>query len=95
MSEWQSMDTAPKDGSDVLLFIPDGYVKGRRVRIGSFSHSVHTNNGKVTYDNSSWHFGGVLHLVMGSDPQPTKWMPLPVEPPFEEKPEATDIAKVA
>ena len=74
MSEWQPIETAPKDGTRILIYQPEGQWKSRRDR-------------RLEYiDTAYWHTPGnpehpgywcayVLCVY-----RPTHWMPLP-EPP--------------
>jgi hypothetical protein len=77
MSAWQPIDTAPKDGTSVLLSMPSG-----RVEIGSWFHSMHTRNGAITYENEGWSCGG-LGSYFERAPNPTHWMPLPEAVPVQ------------
>ena len=74
MTDWQPIETAPKDGRnvlspnygrDVLLFVPDGYCT--KVFVGFFDYM----DGWLTPE------GGEIKIISGF---PTHWMPLP-EPP--------------
>lgn len=70
MSDWQPIDTAPKDGTDVLLF--NGHP-----RVGSWFDS---------WEYDSWHpeakeTGGWI-MYGGRVIHPTHWQPLP-EPPLK------------
>jgi hypothetical protein len=69
---WQPIETAPKDGTDMILLVPD-FPAGRRVRIGHYVNSEHRDHGKVTYAHQYWYVG---HLL-GGEINPTYWMPLP------------------
>lgn len=70
MSEWQPIETAPKDGKSVILFDPSrgGFVADQRF---IFAHWSGWGGGIWENTNS----GG--KLMNGN---PTHWMPLP-EPP--------------
>ena len=64
--EWQPIETAPKDGTRVLLFVPPygpstGHYKDR------------SNWGPSA---SNWY----AHAALNKEAEPTHWMPLP-EPP--------------
>ena len=74
-SEWQPIETAPKDGSLVILY-------NGTVEQGNFVAKV--DSGRVSNQfvfTSSWD-GLDGYLVSACDPQPTHWMPLP-NPPEE------------
>lgn len=66
MAEWQPIETAPKDGTRILVFVPDG----RSDEPGQHLVSWYCNTWVITTDERDWTF--VL--------EPTHWMPLP-EPP--------------
>jgi hypothetical protein len=77
--EWQPIDTAPRDGTEVLLFIPNAEP---RIRIG---HYVVTQ--KFTYDEHGKKVGPITYwfsyersVRLRLDIHPSHWMPLP-EPP--------------
>jgi hypothetical protein len=74
--EWQPIETAPKDGTEVLLFYPR-YRQG--IFIGHFDVSVHMSHGKETYRSEKWWNGGYGGMF-GKEPEPTHWMPLPSPP---------------
>lgn len=80
MSEWQPIETAPTDGSTILVFVPsihEGLIGN--VRSARFEHRVTTVNTLIVDDYTGWRevtsadIGYVLR-------NPTYWMPLP-EPP--------------
>jgi ribosomal protein S1 len=71
MSEWQSIDTAPKDGTVVKVV--------SATKRGIFTYYPYPitsafHNGKWCWklDKEDW---------TSFDPQPTHWMPLPAPPP--------------
>lgn len=84
MGEWKGIDSAPKDGTEIIL------MKAGRVSSGSWvewseteSHYDSTGNyiGRTTVEEgASWcsYDGGFCE-----DDEPTHWMPLP-EPPKDE-----------
>ena len=73
MSEWQPIETAPKDGTEILLKIPQLWEEPQG-RIGSGDYFS-----ACWYDESSefWvnRLGGWISLY-----RPTHWMPLPKSP---------------
>ncbi len=75
MSEWQPIDTAPKDGTEVLLFIPNW---NNDVKIGNWCDTVELDYGKVRRDRKYWYAGH--SYGMAPDPKPTHWMPIPKSP---------------
>ena len=68
MSEWQPIETAPRDGTPVLLHMRDGFVVGQWVR-----HRAHINC--WAWMVLPWPECDFLFAV-----DPAHWMPLP-EPP--------------
>lgn len=66
---WQPIETAPKDGTHILLL---GVLKHDRVTIGFYDD-----------DGSSWWAYFHPRLPMGGDLNPTHWQPLPSPPPPE------------
>lgn len=74
---WQPIETAPRDGSDVLLFFPlDGLDHRNHARTVICFWRLNE-----TYPaTSGWVFQGRAVRAYSSIYQPTHWMPLP-EPP--------------
>lgn len=74
---WQPIDTAPKDGTRVLLFVE------KRVEIGRFVDSATLEYGVETSRVQEWHIMmGFPTIRLLGDPTatPTHWMPLPSAP---------------
>lgn len=67
-AEWCHIDTAPKNFSDILLFLPesDEGEYGNRVTMGYWE-----------VDEKVWIIPGLLNNEL---PYPTHWMPLPKPP---------------
>lgn len=76
MTEWRPIDTAPKDGTRILLFFPQWRCK---MLFGHYTDSERREHGKVTDRHQGWHVEGIF-MTLGSDPDPSHWMPLP-DPP--------------
>lgn len=76
---WQPIDTAPKDGTDILLFYPS-FVRG--VQLGHYDVYETLRHGKSTYRSEGWNIGSMISLPGMEKPEPTHWMPLPVNPPL-------------
>jgi hypothetical protein len=72
MGQWQPIETAPKDGTKILIC--GNNFEG--VLIGYWWDHQTISNGKVTYSHQRWasHFIGLL------EPDPKFWMPLPIPP---------------
>jgi len=69
MSEWQPIETAPKDGAMVLIFDQDTVTPGR------FDDGCDDDGNEVDPPGWFWFDG-----VDTGDAEPTHWMPMP-EPP--------------
>ena len=78
MENWQPIESAPKDGSRVLLAF-DG--TKNRVHIGHYLDSQTVEYGKVVRTTSEWFCGFARY---GEVPEPTHWMPLPDAPALVE-----------
>ena len=80
MKEWQPIETAPKDGTLILL---RGYWAGE-------INGIEANKKETlvcSYDGEMTDYGGYHWTVQGTDAyaawmKPTHWMPLP-DPPEE------------
>jgi hypothetical protein len=71
---WQPIETAPKDGSPLLVYFPE---------IGTWEVFWSTN----VFDFGSWNVSDNKHEdrpLRGWSTQPTHWMPLPAPPAQEE-----------
>ncbi len=74
--KWQPIQTAPKDGSYILLAGPSGYMSTPlRVAVCKFDDEYRPLQPWVTHSNDSFLDGGEA---------PTHWMPLPPSPLREE-----------
>ena len=74
MSAWQPIETAPKDGSEVMLYDP----RFRRFKIGRWREDDYCpEHGELWLDDSHDDFS----TGFASCPiQPTHWQPLPEAP---------------
>ena len=82
MSEWQPIETAPKDGTHVMLSRGDRVTLGNWESVISTSPEYHANG---TYlgqfeDGNSWEGWMSWDGGFCEETPPTHWMPLP-EPP--------------
>lgn len=85
MTEWRPIETAPKDGTEIILFCPRGDgTPGKTYRLTSGSWFIpptctYTPDPEEDFDEPpswlSWDGGFSENTMM-----PTHWMPLP-EPP--------------
>ena len=69
--EWQPIDTAPRDGTSVLLFLPTG---AQTVGCWDPDFDDLDEPGWTDYTVESWAYEEVVRLY------PTHWMPLPTPP---------------
>ncbi len=76
---WQPIDTAPKDGTVVILYVPG---TDSSVRLGWYVQEETVRHGKVIRSVDEWYWrDGFFSGIFGQkDDAPTHWMPLP-EPP--------------
>ena len=88
MAEWQDISTAPKDGTEILIY-REGWQEAPRAKWGE--HDGETDDGEdVIFGGwflaSEWHTYGVEDGFLGwnEDVQdgvmPTHWSPLPASP---------------
>ena len=71
--EWQPIETAPKDGTQVLLWCPDFK---NPLKVGEYIESEMYRNGDLVSERKYWSIGSMIF----DDPQPTYWMTLPSPP---------------
>lgn len=71
---WRSMDSAPKDGTDVILYFP---AFRHKVLVGRFYSTETFNHGKSTGKHEYWSYGEFIACDL---PIPTHWMPIPDAP---------------
>ena len=64
MSEWQPIETAPKEGAFIVWLDAVDGVMHSRVAVMSVHPNINVINGQFTFDM----------------PNPTHWMPLPTPP---------------
>lgn len=72
MSEWQPIETAPKDGTRILAFWPDVYGNSSAVQIETWWGAWGHGRSKETWQNA-WEWADGAN-------NPTHWMPLPTPP---------------
>lgn len=77
--QWQPIETAPLDGSDVLVTAPGDDKYRARIWISHWVDSVSMNYGRVTSERKYWSEQVLSPLNL---PQPSHWMPLPAYPHF-------------
>ncbi len=75
MTEWQPIETAPKDGTAILLALTQDYYSGGRVKEG-FCDEL-SGDWYLANDSCS-----CCYYPLSDDNPPTHWRPLP-DPPAE------------
>ena len=78
MTEWQPIETAPKDGTVLIGKIPNGNL--------DFNNEIKWVSGWCALYKMEW--GGMkkeIWLKLNDEHQPTHWMPLPKPPKQEAK----------
>lgn len=71
---WQPIETAPKDGTRVLL-----HYAGRHPCVGHWVERKTYDNGELKYAHAGWSTPYPSFVLMGdrSPPGPTHWMEIP------------------
>ena len=78
MNTWQPIETAPKDGTHLLLWYPDYH---RKVWTGHYYKTERYEHGILKSKHEGWHNGAdTLTLIGMKECLPTHWMPLPEAP---------------
>lgn len=85
MNEWQPIETAPRDGSFIMLFVPRGQLETGPVTIGGYWKAEdRQENGR--FKKGEWTLADFCGWL-GADADygasfchPTHWMPLPAPP---------------
>jgi hypothetical protein len=75
--EWQPIETAPKDGTRVLLHRPSAAASWAQLVIGSFCLDQHAKRPRPYWKHDKERLEGVRQT---RGEQPTHWMPLPSPP---------------
>lgn len=70
---WQTMDTAPKDGTNVLLYVPG---MEPPIRTGRYWLHEDFRHGRLHYRHEGWQADGLMTM----DAKPAAWMPEPFAP---------------
>ena len=76
MSEWQNIETAPKDGTVILLY-RESFLDWARIVTGEWDTDKYASKPKPRWTH---HRENLTGAIEGRRYQPTKWQPLP-EPP--------------
>jgi len=77
MTDWQPIETVPKDGTYVILYTcRDGL---GRPTVGRWVDIVHTHNGVIAYERHDWDMADSLSLLL-PPLTVTHWMAFPPSP---------------
>lgn len=77
---WQPIETAPKDGSFVMLHVPKGLESGA-VTVGAYYNCRGERNEDGRFAKGWWDgWLGMDADIVSSWCEPTHWMPLPPPP---------------
>lgn len=79
--QWQDMETAPRDGSTILLYFPG---EGEEVRMGSWSERQLIESGNVVREEIGWRMQDRAEVRPEDDP--AMWCPISAPPPLEPAP---------
>lgn len=74
---WSPIETAPKDGTHVLLHYPEYHQK---VWVGHYFSTETHSFGKLKSKSEGWHIGADILCGFVKECHPTHWMPLPSLP---------------
>lgn len=86
MSEWKPIETAPKDGTDILI----AQAGCERVYKGGWATQAETGHGAWRVSDNFWSEAeGAFLSIKLTDDFATHWMPIPA-PPATVSPEAGD-----
>lgn len=79
MSEWSTMETAPKDGRDILI---GWWNRNRWIVVAAHYTAWRTGHDNRASDHGSWYVtkGGGKSVWGGFHLSACKWMPLPAPP---------------
>lgn len=90
MSEWQTFDTAPEDGSTILVADAFGVMWARFLPTPTFEEFIEICEEGGGYDeyldwveylpHNCWSFGAFDNEEEVDTAYPTHWMPLPASP---------------
>lgn len=79
MSGWRAINTAPRDGSFVLLWVP-GFPERARVQFGRWRDPDERARGPAAAGGQEWLFLGVAIELLPNVQPPSHWMPQPDGP---------------
>lgn len=75
MAEWQPIDTAPRDGTVVLVYPPTFTSNGQTCSAARFDDDRYSQRPRPC-----WKRDDAIHITTSRDKPPTHWMPMPAPP---------------
>lgn len=69
--DWRPIETAPKDGTSVMLYFPTWR---QPFQVGRYEIEETFLHGKLTMRSEHWRGGP--YAIIGKDPEPSHWAPL-------------------
>ena len=77
---WQPIETAPKDGTQVMLTNGISVAHGNWLHVEPFIREIRDLEGRYIDQDESDGYDGWIDFIGGMMPEPTLWMPLPTPP---------------
>ena len=77
---WQPIETAPKDGTQVMLTNGISVAHGNWLHAEPFIREIRDLEGRYIDQDESDGYDGWIDFIGGMMPEPTLWMPLPTPP---------------
>ena len=81
---WQPIETAPKDGTQVMLTNGISVAHGNWLHAEPFIREIRDLEGRYIDQDESDGYDGWIDFIGGMMPEPTLWMPLPTPPESKE-----------
>lgn len=82
--QWQPIETAPKDGAQVLLSNGTDVSEGRWLHLEGGIHERRDLEGRYIDQDEDEGYDGWIDWSGGMNPEPSHWMPLPAAPSAKE-----------
>jgi hypothetical protein len=77
---WQPIETAPKDGEQIMLSNGEVVAQGHWYYSAPFIREIRDIDGRYVDQDESDGYEGWMDAIGGMLPEPTHWMPLPTRP---------------
>ncbi len=93
---WRPIETAPKDGTEILLSNGDDVSQGHWLYEAPYIRERRDADGRYIDQDESDGFEGWIDWLGGMNPEPTHWMPLPPAPgahPSQQEDDVLDAAQ--